>query len=123
VLVIDDEPSIRFALRRYFAKRGWSVDEAEDVVVALGRLLSEEGTKYALIITDLRMPGLTGAELHDRVARERPALLGRLVFSTGDVVSAEAREFISRVSAPVLQKPFELATLDELLARYAARTS
>ena len=48
---------------------------------------------------------------------ERPGIVKRMIFSTGDVASQDAREFIDRVEAPVLQKPFELATLDETITR------
>ena len=123
VLVIDDEASIRLALGRYFTKRAWTVDDAADGGEALARLLAPGAPEYTLIISDLRMPGLSGIELHDRLARERPALLDRLVFSTGDVASAEARSFIERVHAPILQKPFELATLDRVVARFTGAST
>ena len=73
-----------------------------------------------LIVSDLKMPGLSGIALHDRLMTERPALINRMIFSTGDVASPDARTFIERVQVPVLQKPFELATLDETIARYMA---
>lgn len=118
VLIIDDEPSIRLALKRYFTRRDWTADEADDGRAGLQRLLADDVPDYALIVCDLRMPGLSGIDLYDELARHRPELLGRIVFSTGDVASTEARAFIDRVDAPVLQKPFELATLDDLIARY-----
>ena len=118
VLIIDDEPSIRLALKRYFTRRDWTAEEADDGGAALRRLRAADVPDYALIVSDLRMPGLSGSDLYDEIARHRPELVGRIVFSTGDVASAEARAFIDRVNAPVLQKPFELATLDDLIARY-----
>ncbi len=119
VLIIDDEPSIRMALKRFFAKRQWLVDEAGDGAAALKALLAPDAPDYTLIVSDLKMPGLSGIDLHDRLMTERPSLINRMIFSTGDVASPDAREFIERVQAPVLQKPFELATLDETIARYA----
>ncbi|NUO65173.1 MAG: response regulator [Gemmatimonadaceae bacterium] len=118
VLIIDDESSIRLALRRYFTRRDWIVEEAEDGAVALRRLRDADAPEYALIVSDLKMPGLSGIDLYDQIARHRPELVGRIVFSTGDVASSDARAFIERVEAPVLQKPFELKTLDDLIARY-----
>jgi hypothetical protein len=53
--------------------------------------------------------------LHDRLAVQQPALLRRFVFSTGDVASAEAASFVQRTNCPVLQKPFELRMLDEII--------
>ena len=118
VLIIDDEPSIRMALKRFFSKRQWLVDEAADGASALKALLAPDAPDYTLIVSDLKMPGLSGIALHDRLVIERPSLINRMIFSTGDVASPDARTFIERVQVPVLQKPFELATLDETIARY-----
>ena len=118
VLIIDDEPSIRMALKRFFSKRSWLVDEAGDGGAALHALLAPDAPEYTLIVSDLKMPGLSGIALHDRLMTERPDLIDRMIFSTGDVASPDARAFIDRVRAPVLQKPFELATLDETISRY-----
>ena len=115
-LVIDDEPTIRAALRRFFTRRGWTVEEAADGGAGLA-LLKHHGHSIAIVICDVRMPGFSGIELHDRLAATEPALLRRFVFSTGDVASAEAASFVQRTQCPVLQKPFELRMLDEIIAR------
>lgn len=120
VLIIDDEPSIRLALRRFFVKRDWVVDEAGDGETALRALLAADAPDYDLIVSDLKMPGISGITLHDQLLAERPGIVRRMIFSTGDVASAEAGAFIDRTSAPVLQKPFELATLAETIARCCA---
>ena len=115
-LIIDDEPSIRAALRRYFIRRGWGVEEAADGNAGLARL-EELGDRIGVVVSDLRMPGFSGIELHDRLAVDRPALLRRFIFSTGDVASSEAASFVQRTRCPVLQKPFELRMLDDIIAR------
>jgi two-component system NtrC family sensor kinase len=106
-LIVDDEHSVRMALRRYFERCGW----------ALSLLERSEASAYRLVITDLRMPGRTGLEVHDWLAAQRPELFGRLVLATGDVASPEIREFIRRTPRPVLEKPFELSTLAALVER------
>ena len=122
VLIVDDESTIRVALRRFFARLGWAVDEASGGDVALDKLLNaSEEQPYRLIICDLRMPGTNGIDLHDRIAELRPTLLDRLIFSTGDLVSEEAAEFIARTACLVLQKPFELSTLLETVQRMDER--
>lgn len=120
-LLVDDEPVIRQALRRFFVRMGWEVDEAEDGTEALRHLLGADDAppprEYAVIISDLRMPGISGIELHARLAAARPELLERLILSTGDSVSAEAADFLRHSRCPVLNKPFELAELRAMLAR------
>jgi DNA-binding NtrC family response regulator len=116
VLIIDDEPSIRAALRRFFARRGWRVDEASDGTEGLATLL-EGKTDFTAVISDLRMPGCSGVELHDHIAAVAPELLDRIIFSTGDVASKDAAEFMQRTKCTVLQKPFELRGLEALIMK------
>jgi signal transduction histidine kinase len=117
VLVVDDERSIRLALGRYLRRNGWEVDEAEDGAAALGMLDATPADGYDLVITDLRMPVLSGFEVHDWLAEHRPDLFARLVIATGDVASQPVREFLNRTPRPVLEKPFELSSLAELVGR------
>jgi CheY-like chemotaxis protein len=68
-LVIDDELSIRMALRRCLEREGWQVEDATDGRAALDKLIPAAGPfpHYDLIICDLRMPGCSGSELHERL--------------------------------------------------------
>jgi DNA-binding NtrC family response regulator len=115
VLLIDDELPIRRALSRYLTRRGWSVDTAGDATEALEFVRPAPLNGYDAIITDLAMPGLTGAEFHDLLREERPDLFPRLVIATGDSTSAEAMELRSRSTCMFMEKPFELAALVRVL--------
>ena len=118
VLVIDDEDAIRNALSRFFTRRGWQVVQAADGRQALTALAAARGrSAFSLIISDLRMPELSGMELHDRIAEDFPELLSKLVVSTGDTASADASAFIERTQCQVLQKPFTLAMLADVVAQ------
>ena len=57
VLVVDDEPGIRTALRANFLRHGWRVEIASGVREAVRNL---EGKEFDLIVTDIRMPDGTG---------------------------------------------------------------
>jgi two-component system, NtrC family, sensor kinase len=117
LFIIDDEPSIRAAIRRFLTRRGWEVEEAEDGRAALEILLHCDPLRYDVVMCDLRMPYLSGAEMHRELVRKRPDLVQRLVFSTGDVASADAASFLAESERPVIEKPFELVRLEELLLR------
>jgi two-component system NtrC family sensor kinase len=121
VLIIDDEPSIRAALRRFFARRGWRVDEASDGAQGLALLLAIK-SEFAVVVSDLKMPDVSGVELHDHIAMVAPELLDRIIFSTGDVASKDAAEFVQRTKCTVLQKPFELRAIEAHVARVRGMT-
>lgn len=131
-LVIDDEFTIRLALRRFFTRMGWSVDEAANGESGYSMIVLDarqgDVPPYDVIISDLRMPGLNGIELHDRVKVMAPQMLPHLIFSTGDIVSEEAANFVRTSECLVLQKPFELSALRETIeqmmrSRHAAAES
>ena len=117
LFVIDDEPSIRAAIRRFLTRRGWEVEEAEDGLRAMAVLLDSKPGYYDVVMCDLRMPHCSGAELHGQLVDKRPDLVQRLVFSTGDIASAEAATFLANSGRPVMEKPFELARLEEMIGR------
>jgi DNA-binding NtrC family response regulator len=125
VLVVDDESTIRFALRRFFTRLGWEVEEAGDGDRALEMIIEDRSQRvippYALVVSDLRMPGLSGIELHDRIEKECPEVLSRLVFSTGDLVSEEAADFARDTSCEIIEKPFEFSTLRATVDRILGR--
>ncbi len=123
LFVIDDEPSIRAAIRRFLSRRGWEVEEAEDGHKALEILLHSEPGVYDVVMCDLRMPHCSGAEMHQALLAQRPDLVQRLVFSTGDVASADASAFLAASGRPVIEKPFELAKLEEVLHHIQGETA
>jgi DNA-binding NtrC family response regulator len=118
-LVVDDEPTIRSALVRYLRRRGWHADEAEDGRVALGKLGRIGTNGYQAVVSDLRMPHCSGVELHDWLAEHRPDLFARLIITTGDLGSPAWRSFVARTPRPLIEKPFELAVLAQLIEAVA----
>jgi signal transduction histidine kinase/CheY-like chemotaxis protein len=122
VLVVDDEGPIRVAIRRFLERRGWTVEEARDGREALALLGLDQGGRpradfYDAIVTDLKMPGLSGIEIHDRLAAVSPESVAKLVMITGDTASPDAAEFFSRLRQPLIQKPFDMRALADLLDR------
>jgi CheY-like chemotaxis protein len=122
LFVIDDEPSIRAAISRFLTRRKWNVEEAEDGRAALEVLLRSEPNRYDVVMCDLRMPHVSGVELYRELLAKRPDLVRRLLFSTGDVVSSDAATFLAESGRPVIEKPFELARLEELLSQILRET-
>jgi signal transduction histidine kinase len=102
ILVVDDEPEIAAVLAEMLSTDGHEVETAGNGRIALARL--RERT-YDLILSDLRMPELDGAGLYRELERERPELLSRLIFLTGDELGGETTAFLQRTGAQALAKP------------------
>jgi two-component system nitrogen regulation response regulator GlnG len=109
VLVADDEPSIRFVLREALEGAGHDVVDVDSGDAALEALASDE---FALAFLDIRMPGLTGLELLDRVRT-----LGcdtAVVVITAQNSLENAVEAMKRGALDYLVKPFRLAEITAL---------
>jgi len=72
VLLVDDEELIRRPMGRFLTKRGAEIRDAGDGEAALARL--QEGFDPHVILADLRMPKMDGAELYERLQQERPIM-------------------------------------------------
>ncbi len=125
VLIIDDEPGIRFALQRWFTRQGWGVLEAQDGEDGLAMLRSaadhDDTARIDLVVCDLHLPRLSGEALYAILRDERPSLVERMIFSTGDAVTGAPPRSVLATHPHVLQKPFELAALRTLVDRIHPR--
>lgn len=118
VLVIDDEVAVRATLSRMFRRSGWRVREASRGEEALLALLGEDGEPLPdVIFCDLRMPGLSGQQVHDALFTARPELLRRFAFVTGDVIGDGAARYLIESGRPVLEKPFTIAEAAAVVER------
>lgn len=113
VLLVDDEPGIRRSVSRFLRRSGFQVTEAADAETALQALQVGD---HDVVISDLRMPGLSGEDFFDRVRHEFPAMAGRIVFTSGDMQRDETQRFLRECGCPSLQKPYELGELVKVLS-------
>ena len=113
-LVVDDESGVADLLAEILRGAGFTVALAEGGQAALDLLATTEDV--AVILTDLRMPGLDGPSLFARLRAERPALARRIVFVTGDMLSADIAEFLRESGQPCLEKPFSPADVRRAVA-------
>jgi PAS domain S-box-containing protein len=114
VLVVDDEPLLVRTLARMLAPHA-TVTTATVPERALELVLGE--AEFDAVVCDVMMPGMTGIELHERLARQKRPLAGRFVFVTGGTASARVREYLERTRAPCLNKPFSVPELLEAIKR------
>lgn len=120
VLIVDDEPGIRFALKRWFERQHWTVSEAGDGPLALAQLLASDDhglSRLDLVVCDLHLPLLSGKQILQRLQTDRPELVERFIVCTGDAIEDTPAGDAFGAHPHVLQKPFDLTTLHALVRR------
>ena len=117
VLVAEDEPMVLDLLARILEDDGAKVVGARDGEEAWTRLAEAD---FDLVVADLRMPGLDGRALYERVVSERPEMVRRFVFATGDLVRPESLKFLESLANPVLAKPIDIEAVRRTLRRVLA---
>ncbi|MBL0276364.1 MAG: sigma-54-dependent Fis family transcriptional regulator [Anaeromyxobacter sp.] len=108
VLVVDDDPGLRYTLREILEQEGLEVAEAADGQAALE---AYDACPAPLVITDLRMPRLDGLGLLAALGRRSPA--PRVVLITAHGSERDAVEAMKAGATDYFKKPFDT---DELLA-------
>ena len=109
VLVADDEEFVSGLVQEALRLNlGCQIDKALDGAKAIEWIRK---TEYDLIISDVRMPTLDGFGLLDWLKINRPFLVPRFMFITGDAGSAELSRRLEMEDLTVLYKPFEVETL------------
>lgn len=115
VLIIEDEEGVRRPMTRFLTRRGAEVEEAADGVDGLARLRARAPD---VILVDLRMPRMGGIELYARLEQERPELVRRVLFLSGDVSQLAEPGNTPVPRERVLVKPVELAELERRIAAF-----
>jgi CheY-like chemotaxis protein len=106
VLVIDDDPDVRGFIVETLEEQGYQVREASDGRAGLAAMARE---KPDLVVLDFIMPGLSGAEVANRILLKAPDQ--PILFVSG----YSETEAVKRVApqAPLLTKPFRAEALDK----------
>lgn len=116
VLVVDDEETIRLALSRFLRLRGYEVEVAGSGAAALEKL---SHGKFALMVCDLRMPGMSGIELLPHALAIDPDLGALMLTADNDAGSATLA--LAAGAMDYLTKPVELPKLQAAVDRALQR--
>ena len=108
ILAVDDEALLLKAYRRMLG-------DVHDVQTAVGaqealRVLTSDRA-FDVVLCDLQMPDVSGAELYAIVRSRFPALADRFIFVTGGAFSSDAKRFLEESSCAVIHKPFRVEEL------------
>jgi len=110
ILVVDDEEIARQNLMHVLGREGWQVDCAADAAQA-ATLLNE--TRYQLVLTDLRMPGVDGLTLL-RSIKERDSSIEVIVI-TAHASAGSAVEAMRAGAFFYIEKPFRIADVRKIV--------
>ena len=117
VLVVDDEELVARPLRTFLERRGFVPTVVGGGRDALHRL--DRGECFDVVLCDLIMPEMTGSELYRALLERHPRHAERVVFMTGGAASPDVAAFLENTDRPVLEKPFDLGRLAEVLREVA----
>lgn len=109
VLYIDDEASIRRAVRTWLMRKGHEVHEAADLTTARAAL-EEHGDRLDGVFIDVWLGEHSGVDLFAWIEQRFPRLARRIAWVTGDLFELPALE--GAHDHPVFTKPFELPALE-----------
>ena len=107
VLIVDDEPSVRRALRRLLERAGMAVEESASASEALARI--ERDDDVDAVVCDVLMPEMNGLAFYDLLLTRAPHLRHRTVFLTGVAHDPSVHDPIEQRGVPLVSK------LDDLL--------
>jgi DNA-binding response OmpR family regulator len=112
VLIIDDEVTITNALRRHL-QSDHDVTVQNDPVAALAMI--KDGAAFDVILCDMMMPKLNGAQLHRELVVIAPGQAAVTILMTGGSVPRDAIELLATGRVANLTKPFDLDELRALI--------
>ena len=118
VLFVDDEPLTRKITVRLLS-RHYHVLQADGGVMALD-MLRQKGTEISVIITDMKMEGMSGMTLIEKIAQDYPEI--PVIASSGDLSNYEFEEMIvaGKLFA-TLEKPWDFGQALTLIGRAIKR--
>jgi CheY-like chemotaxis protein len=118
VLLVEDEDATRDALAAYLDKRGYRVVAAANAQEAWQSLEAVQADHFDILLTDVVMPGMSGAELAARFRARHPD--GKVVFMSGYADDVLMQSGVHQSQTILLAKPFRLSDLGNELNKVLA---
>jgi CheY-like chemotaxis protein len=112
LLLVDDEPALLELLKTYLERLGYQVDARSDAKESIA-LFESDPHRFALVLTDLTLPGLNGEEMVTQMRALNPKLLA--IVSSGYPYEPRTKEIV------FLQKPYVPKMLAETIEKLLKR--
>ncbi len=118
IMIIEDDEEMRSLLKDFFEEEGFETDSVTNGADAL-KVLSRD--PFDLVITDVRMPGLSGLDILPKVRGLKPETPIIVVTAYGS--EEVRRKSLERGATSFLEKPIHLSTLKRLVREMVSRKS
>jgi len=117
-MIIEDDEEMRSLLKDFPEEEGFETDSVSNGADALRKLSKDH---FDLVITDIRMPGLTGLDILPRIRRLKPEtpIIVITAYGSDDV----RRRSLERGATTYLEKPIHLSKLRTVIREMALRKS
>lgn len=113
ILVLDDEAGIADLLGEMLLFLGHKPVVCNHPNKALEHLSAKQ---FDLVLSDFRMPEMNGEQFFRAAIQKRPELARKIIFLTGDLVNEETQRFLKSTGNPHLPKPFQLASVEQVIS-------
>lgn len=114
ILVVDDEQVIRDSLRDWFAEDGYAISVAPNAPEALKLI---DRTAYDIVLLDIKMPGMDGLALQEKIVAQRPNTL--IIIMTAYASVETAVQALKAGAYDYVQKPIDPDELQHLIDKAA----
>ncbi len=111
VLIVDDEPNLRFTLSAILESKGFDVAAVESGFAAMEAV---QKTHYPVVIMDIKMPGMSGVEAFLQIKRIDPT--AAVIMMTGYALEKEINQALAEGAFSVLSKPLDIEKILGLIA-------
>jgi two-component system, NtrC family, sensor kinase len=112
ILLVDDEEPILSMLSDSLSQEGFDVVSTIDGQKALELLDIED---FDMIITDVKMPGISGIHIYWFIEKKKPQIIDKIVFITGDIIDSTTRSFLKSIDNPYFTKPFDVKKFTSII--------
>lgn len=112
ILVVDDEPYITEIMNEFARKLGYETDVSHSADVTLDKIRQNE---YWAVFCDLKMPGMNGLEVFDKIRELKANLTRRFVLLTGAIPDSGTESVLTEKNILLLRKPFNFQEFSSLL--------
>jgi len=110
ILIVEDDEEMKSLLKDFFVEEGFETDSVSNGHDALGILIKKP---FDLVITDIRMPGLTGLDILPRIKKLQPGVSIIMITAFGS--EEVRRRAYERGATLYLEKPIQFQKLRELI--------